>query len=268
MLITGGSGARHLDLHVFVLERICRQASTTRFSNAREAANVTKLGHRGPINIKAAWRKADDYYTKLDDSPAYYAAVCLHPYYKYYCDNSWRTKAGWLNAANAGFQQLWAEYKPPEPPQRRPKASTLSSIYEAINAHVEVSSSDVNSLDEFDCWKKYEPKWTEEQYMEEGNPVKYWIKLLPKYPNLARFAIDIMTIPASSCDCERMFSELGDFLEPRRRAIGPELLAAMQFIRPWSRAGFQLPPDGSDTAVTDEQLVREYRLCNWQHLAN
>jgi hypothetical protein len=47
-----------------------------------------------PINIKAAWRKANDYYTKLDNSPAYYAAVCLHPYYKYYCDNSWGTKTG------------------------------------------------------------------------------------------------------------------------------------------------------------------------------
>jgi hypothetical protein len=63
--------------------------------------------------------------------------------------------------------------------------------------------------------------------MEEGNPVKYWMKLEPKYPNLARLALDIMTIPASSCDCERMFSELGDLLEPRRRAIGAELLAAI-----------------------------------------
>jgi hypothetical protein len=34
------------------------------------------------INLKAAWRKADEYYTKLKDSPAYYAAVCLHLYYE------------------------------------------------------------------------------------------------------------------------------------------------------------------------------------------
>jgi hypothetical protein len=42
MPITGRSGARHLDLRVLVLERVCRQANTTRFSNAREAANVTR----------------------------------------------------------------------------------------------------------------------------------------------------------------------------------------------------------------------------------
>jgi hypothetical protein len=31
-------------------------------------------------NLRAAWAKADNYYSKLDDSPAYYAATILHPY--------------------------------------------------------------------------------------------------------------------------------------------------------------------------------------------
>jgi hypothetical protein len=44
------------------------------------------------INLNAAWRKGNEYYNKLDDSPVYYAAVCLHPYYKYYCENSWADK--------------------------------------------------------------------------------------------------------------------------------------------------------------------------------
>jgi hypothetical protein len=38
------------------------------------------------INLRAAWAKASEYYTKLDDSLAYYAATILHPYYKTYCD--------------------------------------------------------------------------------------------------------------------------------------------------------------------------------------
>jgi hypothetical protein len=53
----------------------------------------------------------------------------------------------------------------------------------------------------------------------------------PKYPQLSKFAIDILTIPASSCECERLFSELSDLLEPKRRAIGSEVLAAFQLIR-------------------------------------
>jgi hypothetical protein len=59
----------------------------------------------------------------------------------------------------------------------------------------------------------------------------YWIQMRSKYPYLSRFAIDMLTILASSCDCERLFSELGDLLKPKRRAIGSELLAALQLVR-------------------------------------
>ncbi|PZD22821.1 hypothetical protein A1F96_10805, partial [Pyrenophora tritici-repentis] len=37
-----------------------------------------------PINLRAAWAKLNAYYTKLDESPAYFAATCLHLYYKNY----------------------------------------------------------------------------------------------------------------------------------------------------------------------------------------
>ncbi|OCK76588.1 hypothetical protein K432DRAFT_306046, partial [Lepidopterella palustris CBS 459.81] len=44
------------------------------------------------INIKAAWKRLEKYYNTLDDSPAYYNATILYPYYKSYCDNAWRDK--------------------------------------------------------------------------------------------------------------------------------------------------------------------------------
>jgi hypothetical protein len=143
-----------------------------------------------------------------------------------------------------------------------------SSIDEAISGFADVGSADVNEIDEFECWKKYEPKWTKEQYLEKGNPVKYWIKLWQKYPNLAQFAIDIMTIPASSCDCEQMFSKLGNLLEPKRWAIGSELLAAVQLVRLWSKAEFNQPLDGLDHNVTDEQLIKEYHVCERETLTD
>jgi hypothetical protein len=144
------------------------------------------------IDLKAAWRKAKEYYSKLDDSPAYYAAVCLHPYYKSYCDNSWVDKVGWLKAAHAGFQQLWAGYKQPRQQPPSPALAT-SSIDDAINALTDVGrGADDADLDEFDCWKKFEPKWTQEQYEAGGNPIRYWVDLRLKYPRLAVFAIDIL----------------------------------------------------------------------------
>ncbi|EUC27997.1 hypothetical protein COCCADRAFT_41406 [Bipolaris zeicola 26-R-13] len=51
-----------------------------------------------------------------------------------------------------------------------------------------------------------------------------------RYPRLSRLALDVLSIPASSCECERMLSELGALLEPHRRGIQPQLLAAIQCV--------------------------------------
>jgi hypothetical protein len=95
----------------------------------------------------------------------------------------------------------------------------------------------------------------------------------PKYPQLSCFVIDILTIPASSCECERLFSELGDLLEPKRRAIGSEILAAFQLIRSWTRAGYRYNTKGDsgsndkdneiDTEPSEEEIARKYGIQNW-----
>ena len=56
------------------------------------------------------------------------------------------------------------------------------------------------------------------------------------------------------------FSELGDLLEPRRRGISPKLLAVIQCVRRWQRAGFR-PKNGSPMTGTDAELHRLYDLC-------
>jgi hypothetical protein len=60
-----------------------------------------------------------------------------------------------------------------------------------------------------------------------------------------------------------VFSELGDLLEPRRSGISPELLAAIQCMSRWRKAGF-----GSDNMVdvslTDEQLIAQYNMEKWK----
>jgi hypothetical protein len=65
----------------------------------------------------------------------------------------------------------------------------------------------------------------------------------------------------------RLFSELGDLLEPKRRAIGSELLAALQLVRAWTRAGFQAQykSDEGDEEddLSDEDIVRDYNIQEW-----
>ncbi|KAI0568187.1 Dimer-Tnp-hAT domain-containing protein, partial [Pyrenophora tritici-repentis] len=179
--------------------------------------------------------------------------------------NSWVDKPEWLTSANAGFLQLWQSYKPQ---RTRPLSQTTAKprhrgIDDVIGALVRRNKAQVEAAhdDEYERWRTQEPEWTSEQYLSDGHPVKYWIQLRSKYPCLSQFAIDILTIPASSCDCERLFSELGDLLEPRRRALGSELLAALQLVRSWRRAGFDgLYNNGDDedkwSDVKDEEIVQ------------
>ncbi|EFQ89716.1 hypothetical protein PTT_13915 [Pyrenophora teres f. teres 0-1] len=149
------------------------------------------------VNLLAAWAKANDYYSKLDASPAYYAAVCLHPYYKTYCDVAWADKAGWLSSANVAFQQLWAAYKPQRLRQSYTAAPSSNNIDEAISAILGRNVGREAPLDEFERWKMQEPQWTQqscqqatssfdeqldllvgnsgtqEQYTADSNPVQY-----------------------------------------------------------------------------------------------
>ncbi|KAI1569536.1 Dimer-Tnp-hAT domain containing protein [Pyrenophora tritici-repentis] len=185
------------------------------------------------INLCAVWAKISEYYAKLDDSPAYYAATILHPYYKTYCDTVWSDKPEWLVANNRNFRALWQLYSASPRKVRRPKVLT-SDMDDAIDGLINPSASINNNTDhdEFERWKRSEPR-AEKGSNYANNPIKYWVELRERYPNLSKLALDVLSIPASSCECERLFSELGDLLEPRRRAIKPQLLAATQaFVRP------------------------------------
>jgi hypothetical protein len=82
------------------------------------------------------------------------------------------------------------------------------------------------------------------------------------YPALSRLALDVLSIPASSCECERMFSELGDLLKPRRRSLGSRLLASIQCVRRWRRAGLGDNDYIKDMAISTVEMDLLYSTCS------
>jgi hypothetical protein len=139
-------------------------------------------------------------------------------------------------------------------------------VIEALTARRNCARRDGG--DEYDRWREEELSWSTATYHNDGNAVRYWMTMAPKYPQLSRFAIDILTIPALSCECERLFSELGDLLEPKRCAISGELLAALQLIRSWTWAGYTYNAkrgdnNSDDGAISDDKLARKYSIQNW-----
>ncbi|KAI1671856.1 hypothetical protein L13192_02715 [Pyrenophora tritici-repentis] len=110
----------------------------------------------------------------LDDSPAYYAAIILHPMYKYYCDKAWVEKPTWLEASNRSFRVLWAQYNT-SPRAVRPSAVIPNDIDDAIDSmfNPSTASSLTADEDEFKRWKRSEPA-AERGTEHADNPIKYW----------------------------------------------------------------------------------------------
>jgi hypothetical protein len=83
--------------------------------------------------------------------------------------------------------------------------------------------------------------------------------LQDRYPSLSKLALNVLSILASSCEFKRLFSELGNLLEPRCRGISPELLAAIQCNRRRIRAGFSGGKE-VDRGPTNKQLGAKYGI--------
>ncbi|KAK1917077.1 hypothetical protein P3342_001659 [Pyrenophora teres f. teres] len=129
-----------------------------------------------PINLRAALLKANEYYAKLDDSPAYYAATILHPRYKHYCDQA---HCGRITS-RCRYQGL-ATRAPKKP----------SNIDDAIDGIIDPTRGNTEE-DEYEQWKR-------EPIVGKGtDPIQYWFGLRDQYPNLSKMALTILSIPASS----------------------------------------------------------------------
>jgi hypothetical protein len=215
------------------------------------------------INLRAAIIKRRAYYTKLDDSPAYYAATILHPRYKHVCDGAWAHKPEWLTPNNRNFEALWAQYNTsPKPRSRRPP--TLSNdLDDAIDSLCNPTQAATDKdEDEYQRWKRSELVAEKDSY-NARHPIKYWLTLRDQYPSLSKLALNVLSIPGSSCECERMFSELGDLLEPRRRNLSPEILAAIQCVRRWRRAHLGDDEIAEKHTVTDKEIELKYGIHSW-----
>jgi hypothetical protein len=149
------------------------------------------------INLSNAILKAEQYYQKLDDSPAYYAATLLHPRLKHYCEQAWAEHPDWIELSNRNFQALWAQYKGLPKPRSTRAHKIPSNIDEAIDGLIDPQYGDTDKEDEYEQWKR-------EPIAPRGSaahldPIKYWVGLRDRYPNLSKLALTVLSIPASSC---------------------------------------------------------------------
>jgi hypothetical protein len=204
------------------------------------------------VNINLGWDKMNDYYTKLDETPAYYASAILNPVSRWaYFENTWTDKPQqpWLQGAKRMVRDLWEEeYKllpiplilHEGPPYKRLKVMSVLERHRAQRTSLMAgnSSSSQSALigghDEYDHWlsnpdAKNDPLIT--------NPFQYWWERRNDYPRLSRMALDLLSIPPMSAECERLFSVAGQMVSPLRTRLEASTIGVTQTLRSWVRNG-------------------------------
>lgn len=200
--------------------------------------------------INAAWEKANEYYSLLDRSPAYVAAVVLdHRFGWQFLENHWEAEhPDWLRHSRELIRALWErEYNHPDPeiiletilvdplpPPQRQENDFLTFIKSNIKKSRK-TRGDAAPYDEYE-------KWCMEDLDDDDldlTPMEYWSKrsIQSAYPRLSRMALDILSIPPMSSEPERIFSLAGVLLRDRRSRLKDDIVEASELLSNWQNRG-------------------------------
>ena len=72
---------------------------------------------------------------------------------------------------------------------------------------------------------------------QDQSPIPYWISKLSVWPQLATLALDLYSTPACSDEPERIFSQGGSLLSPRRRQMTGDHVQEVLCLRSWQASG-------------------------------
>jgi hypothetical protein len=97
------------------------------------------------------------------------------------------------------------------------------------------------------------------------DPLKIWAALEPQLPDMARLARKLLCIPATSTDCERLFSLTGRLVTKTRNRLHGETTEALALLQEWLRLDFlpvplptEMPPrDGIEYDPSSASLLLE-----------
>ena len=71
---------------------------------------------------------------------------------------------------------------------------------------------------------------------DRDNPWEWWLAVgRNRYPILFKMAIDYLSCPCTSCDCERAFSSARRTITDDRNGLGSETIEATQLLKNWLR---------------------------------
>jgi hypothetical protein len=110
---------------------------------------------------------------------------------------------------------------------------------------------------EFDGYVQYAMTLGEEVGMSL-DPLKFWADNATRWPILARLAARVLSIPATSSDCERLFSITGRIASSARASLASERIDKLTCLHGWLKADRAADEDrvgsGRETKVAKRSI--------------
>lgn len=192
-------------------------------------------------SITLAWNKADEYYKMTDVSPVWTASIVLHPDFKWtHFEKEWAAHPTWIRDGKKNLDVYWKKhYKkapiapltPFMPTPLVKKRSFLEAIVDKQRSTPSMAIIGSDGLvDELAA------------YLREGtipniSPLDYWRSREAMWPHLAQMAFDLISVPAMSSECERVFSSCGLVTSSHRSRLHSDGLEAGECVKNWTRRG-------------------------------
>jgi hypothetical protein len=186
--------------------------------------------------IAASWAVFDKYYQLTDESPAYGAAIILHPSRRVaHIKKNW--PKSWHKPVLGGVRKHWKDYYhelplPTTTPQLRDEIRRLDE-YDLLARELDVVSPSMSELDEYDAFTTQPP------IVIDCSPLSWWLREEQQqtYPRLSRMAVDILSIPAMSAEPERVFSGARRTISWDRCQLGSRTIERGECMKSWIKSG-------------------------------
>jgi hypothetical protein len=84
---------------------------------------------------------------------------------------------------------------------------------------------------------EYEEYYSARPDRRISNILNWWCSQAGTYPQLSRMAGDLLSIPAMSAECERVFSSTKLLISDRRNWLSEEVIEASECLKSWEMSG-------------------------------
>jgi hypothetical protein len=225
-------------------------AAASKFDNDDESYFKSAVNY-GLEKLNTYWEKL-----VMEPTPSFYTiATALHPRLRLnWFKSHWRDYRDWQRKADNSFRNTFREYlaaealsdetQNEEQPRRRklpasyannPLAAIMEVDQEYLHGnHGHKRHKRSSQLDEY-IDNLNEDLNRDEAYQElTADPWLWWLKVgRSKYPVLFKMAVDFLSIPSTSCECERCFSTAGRTITNDRNSLSASTIEAIQLQKNW-----------------------------------